>query len=110
MQRDVFLEKRHDAIRQRAHLGARRRICPHYRRYDCADVWSACRHETRNLGTGKTFDKNASAAVRKSCDLENASDYPGAVQICSGWLLNIAFFLRNEEDELVSVDGRIYRG
>jgi hypothetical protein len=73
-----------------------------------ADVRTA-RQVSCHARARESFYENAGAAIRETRYLKDASEYTCAMKIRCDRLLRFAFFLRNEENELVAFDGCVYR-
>jgi hypothetical protein len=60
-----------------------------------------------DLGASEAFDEHARAAVWKSRNLKDSPDYTDAMKICGARFLRFAFFLGDEQNELVSFCRRL---
>ncbi len=106
MKRDIFLEQRYDAIGECARFRFGYRIDPLDGLGNGAHERAAC-DVARDSRTREAFDQNPRASVRKSRNLENATEHACAVKIGGSRFLRLSFFLGNQENELVGFYCRV---
>jgi hypothetical protein len=106
VKRDVLLEQRQHSVGERSRLGRRARVGPLDWKRIRANVRTG-RRISRDLGAREPLDQNASASIWETHNLKDSSEHADAMQICSARLLRFAFFLRDEENQLIAFDCRI---